>query len=844
MALSCSSNQQTTGMLLADHDKTALILPDHSLTYTQLLAAAHGYARLLPTGTERILIFSENRPEWVHALYAGWCAGCAVVPVDFQATAGEVAFIANDCQPQVFFCSRERKPILEEVIAQMAHAPRLLVFEELHPVLTETPAAIGYANPQATALLIYTSGTTGTPKGVMLSFENLLANVEAVTVGAPIYSPDERVLMLLPLHHIFPLLGTLVIPFQIGATVAMSPSLRAEDIVSTLQNNKITILIGVPRLYSLIMPSIQKKIAANRIAILLYRLADMVASPKFSRLLFRSVHKKFGGHLKYLVSGGAALDPVVGRQFTTLGFEILEGYGMTEAAPMIAFTRPGQVHIGSAGTAMSCTTIDIREGEIVVAGKNIMQGYWQRPEETAEVLRDGWLYTGDLGHLDEQGRLFITGRKKEILVLANGKNINPVLIEQELEAMTGAIAEAGVFLKNDLLQAVIRPNLALIREKGITRMDEYFRWQVIDRYNKKVSPSKRLHHFTLVENELPRTRLSKLKRFQLPALVVAKEERKVEAAHPAGKEYQIIHQFLEHHTSRSIAPDDHLEIDAALDSLDKVSLLVFIKKTFGVEIAEDTLMQIPTLRQLSAFISERKERIAVELINWRDILQERVDSGLPRTWWTTNLIKNASSLFFRCYFRFRTEGRENIPDTPCILAPNHQSFIDGLLVAAGLKNALMRRTCFYAKAKHLQNRWLRLLADRNNIVVMDINADVRESIQKVATLLSSGKNIIIFPEGTRTLDGALGEFKKTFAILSKELNVPVVPVTIRGAFDALPSGSLLPRPFRRISVRFQPPVFPHGHTYESLKELVQQNVRDCLQNGNQPLLTNTPASTS
>ena len=822
-------------MLLADHNKTALILPDRSYSYTELLAMARAYAHHIPDGTQRVLIFSENRPAWIHAFYAAWSKGCTVVPVDFQATAEEVAFIARDCRPQVFFCSQDRKPVVEEVLAMLDYAPQLHVFEQFHPMEQQEIEPIDSPDPQATALLIYTSGTTGTPKGVMLSFENLLANVEAVTIGAPIYAPDERVLMLLPLHHIFPLLGTLVMPFQIGATVALSPSLRAEDIVRTLQNNKITILIGVPRLYSLIMKSIQDKIAANKVAGLLFRLAEKAASPKLSRLLFRSVHEKFGGHLKFLVSGGAALDPSVGQQFTTLGFEILEGYGMTEAAPMITFTRPGQVLIGSAGTAMSCTTIEIRDGEIVASGKNIMQGYWNRPEETAEVLRDGWLHTGDLGQIDDRGRLFITGRKKEIIVLDNGKNINPVLIEQELEAMNSAIAEVGVFLKDNLLQAVIRPNLALIREKGVTRMDEYFRWQVIDRYNQKASPSKHLRHFTLVENELPRTRLSKLKRFQLPALVAAKEERKVQAIHPATAEYQIIHQFLEHHTSRNIAPDDHLEIDAALDSLDKVSLLVFIEKTFGVEIAEDKLMHIPTLRQLSTFIAERKERIAVELINWRDILRQRVDSGLPRTWWTTNLIKNASRLLFTCYFRFQAEGRENIPDTPCILAPNHQSFIDGLLVAAGLKNTLMQRTYFYAKAKHLQSRWLRFLADRNNIVVMDINADVRESIQKVATLLQSGKNIMIFPEGTRTPNGVLGEFKKTFAILSKELNVPVVPVAIRGAFEALPTGSLLPRPFRRISVCFQPPVFPQDHTYESLKELVQEKVRDCLQRGNQPL---------
>ena len=247
-------------------------------------------------------------------------------------------------------------------------------------------------------------------------------------------------------------------------------------------------------------------------------------------------------------------------------------------------------------------------------------------------------------------------------------------------------------------------------------------------------------------------------------------------------------------------------------------------------------MHIPTLRQLSAFIAERKERIAVELINWREILKQRVDTGLPRTWFTINLIKNCSNLLLRSllFSFFAPRGGSISRTRPASSPPNHQSFIDGLLVAAGLKNALMARTCFYAKAKHLQNRWLRFIADRNNVVIMDIHADVRQSIQKVATLLQSGKNVIIFPEGTRTMDGALGEFKKTFAILSKELNVPVVPVTIRGAFEALPSGSILPKPFRKISVRFQPPVFPDEHTYDSLKDLVRERVHECL--SEQPLL--------
>ncbi|MBM9613996.1 AMP-binding protein [Desulfobulbus rhabdoformis] len=825
--------------LLSDYQKPALVVPGQSLSYSQLLQMAHGYGALIPEAAGgRVLLYSENRPEWVYSLYAIWQAGGTAVPVDFQATVDEVAFILADCRPVVLFCSAERRTVLEEACSRLDYTPVLHVFEELDVSSEPTDVTpIVAEDPEKTALLIYTSGTTGSPKGVMLSYTNLIANIEAVTLGTPIYTSQERVLMLLPLHHILPLLGTVILPLQIGATVALCPTLAAADILNTLQQNQVSIVIGVPRLYSLIMKSIQDKIAASKLATLLYFLAKKVSNPHFSRLLFASVHRKFGGHIKYLVSGGAALDPEVGQQFTTLGFEVLEGYGMTESAPMITFTRPGQVLIGSAGKAMSCTAIEIRDGEIVASGANIMQGYWNRPEETAEVLKGGWLYTGDLGYLDAEGRLFVTGRKKEIIVLANGKNINPALIEQELEARHPTIAEIGIFFKDDQLQAIIRPNLVLIREQGIAQIDAYFRWQVIDAYNKKASPAKRLHRFTLVECELPRTRLGKLKRFQLPELVSAREEQRSHSEQPQGQEFRILQDFLETQTSRMIAADDHLEIDAALDSLDKVSLLVFIKQSFGVEIAEEKLMQIPTLRQLATFIAERKDRVAVELINWREILKERVDTGLPRTWVTINWIKNCSRLLLGCYFRFRTEGREHIPDSPCIITPNHQSFIDGLLVAAGLKNSLMQRTCFYAKAKHLQNRWLRFVADRNNVVIMDIHADVRQSIQKVATLLQNGKNVIIFPEGTRTRNGALGEFKKTFAILSKELNVPVVPVAIRGAFEALPSGSLLPKPFRKISVCFQPPVFPEGHSYDSLKEMVHEQVQQCLVQSEQTLLS-------
>jgi long-chain acyl-CoA synthetase len=818
------------GMLLRNYEKIALKWKDREVSYAELLNEATRYSKLFTDTTQRVLIFSENRLEWIYSFYGSWKNNCTVIPVDYLSTVEEVTYIVQDSLPEVFFCSRERESVLLEVVKVLDYTPQIIVYEDVDEVDGQggrDSAGNVFDEPDLddTALIIYTSGTTGDPKGVMLSYENVLANVEAVSIGVPIYSIDERVMLLLPLHHIFPLLGSMVAPLSVGATIAISPSLQSEDIISTLQENRITIIIGVPRLYKIICKGIIDKVNQSKIARLFFLLAEKAGSETLSRILFKAVHEKFGGKLKYLVCGGAALDPDVGRNFTTLGFEILEGFGMTEAAPMITFTRPGQVTIGSAGTAMTCTKIEVRDGEIVASGKNIMQGYLNRPEETAEVLKDGWLYTGDLGHLDEKGRIFITGRRKEIIVLPSGKNINPVLIEQKLEKLSDCINEVGVFVKDDILQAVIQPDFFKIRENSITKIDDYFRWKIIDQYNRTVSPSKRILKFTLTDEELPKTRLSKLRRFQLPDLVGTRELRKSAAHQPDFEEYLIIKEFIEKQTQKEILPDDHLEIDIALDSLDQVSLLAFLKSSFGVDIRDERLMAHQTVRLLAEFVQEKKERISVELVNWKEILKEKVDLALPRTWITANLFKNFSKVFFSLYFRFKGNGQENLPETPCIIAPNHQSFYDGLFVASLLKNRFLKDTYFYAKEKHVKNRMVRFFADRNNVIVVDINSGLRESIQKLAEVLKKGKNIMIFPEGTRSMDGSLGDFKKLFAILSTELGVPVVPVTINGAYQALPVGSIIPIPFRRISVTFQPPVFPEGHTYESLTRQVYQEVK-------------------
>ncbi len=817
--------------ILGRGEETAITGKDIHLTYDELLQQVSYYSSVLgDVARQRVVIFSENRHEWIYALYAILKNKGIAVPVDAMSTAGDLAYIIKDCRPHSVFISADKTAVLKEAMAASDHYPTVCTFENLNKMEGEaTGEEIVVTDEDDTALILYTSGTTGSPKGVMLSFANIFVNLDGVCHDVPIYNPDDRVMVLLPVHHVFSLIGTLVAPLYVHAILVLNHSLAADEMIATLQRHKVTIMIAVPRLYQLLYKGLVEKIRHNLLARMFLGIAGVVRSKKLSLMLFGTVHRKFGGHIRYMVTGGAALDAKVVRFFVTLGFEILEGYGMTETAPMISFTRPGKIRPGIPGQPLKGVNIETREGEIVVSGKNVMQGYYNKPAETAEVLKDGWLYTGDLGFVDEKGYVNITGRKKEIIVLSNGKNINPAELEASIINDFDEVKECGVFMKDDALQVIILPDFKKLGDKGIKDYEQYIKWNVIDVFNKTVTPYKKILRFHITAGELPKTRLGKLKRFTLETLATQRKESVEDE--PRTNEYQALKRFLEEETKQSVHPHHHLELDLALDSLGRVSLSAFIETAFGVTIPESNLPDYSSVQKLAEFISQKKTRLSFEGINWSKILMEKVHISLPQSWFTHNLFKSISRAFFRTFLKLRGEGLENLPESSCIIAPNHQSVLDGFLVVSFFKRKLMKKTYVYAKEQHFRNRLMRFLANRNNIILVDINKDLKLSIQKLAEVLRKGKNLIIFPEGTRTLNGKIGDFKQTFAILSKELNIPIVPVAIQGSYDILPSGSRFLRLFRKVTISFLTPVYPGNHTYESLKDKVYQQVAGKLGNG-------------
>ncbi|MEI6276936.1 MAG: AMP-binding protein [Prolixibacteraceae bacterium] len=817
-------------------DKKSIISQQGDFTYRQLLQHIQQYALLFDTkGYSKVAIYSENRVEWFFSFYAALQNNCIAVPVDFMASAEDVAYILDDCKPELLFISEGMKESYAKVESKSSHRPEIMCFENYPPTLDQAPTEwLGSEDNETTAVIIYTSGTTGSPKGVMLSYTNLLANMHAV-VDAKIFHPESQVLVLLPLHHIFPLVGSLMVTHFSGGTTVVSPSMQSSDLMKTLTDNSVTVFIGVPRLYELIYRGLMAKINKSMVARMFLKLVYATKSRKLGKTLFKKVHQGLGGHLKFMIAGGAALNKEVGTFFHAIGFDILEGFGMTEAAPMITFPRPGKAKIGSTGQALPGMTVELRDGEIVAKGPNVMKGYYNRPEETAEVLKDGWLYTGDLGRFDDEGFLYITGRKKEIIVLPNGKNINPVEIEQKLEFYSKSIKEAGVFIHKEMLHAAIVPDYAFLTDNGITDITQYFRDEVISPFNAELSSYKRIMQFTLLRTDLPRTRLSKLQRFKLEELIEDSESKKNQSEDPTSAEYLAVKSFIESQVDMDISPDDHLVFDIAMDSMGKMSLIDWIEQTFGIKIEEEQLLKFPSIAKIAEYIGSNKLFHKEESSSWSGNLKESSPVELPKSSFLLKLIVSTVRGFFSLFFKFKVVGTENIPEGPCFIAPNHQTKLDAFLVLSCLDQKTLKDTYSYAKKDHVKSRLRQFAAKRTNVIVMDLSKDLKESLHKMAEVVKLGKKILIFPEGTRTTTGDMGDFKKTYAILSTELNIPILPVAISGAYEAMSSGRKKIKTGSKIIVTFLPPVEPTGKTPEELNAIIRNQIAETVENNSKEI---------
>ena len=407
--------------------------------------------------------------------------------------------------------------------------------------------------------------------------------------------------------------------------------------------------------------------------------------------------------------------------------------------------------------------------------------------------------------------------------MPNGKNINPVELEMKLEDLFPAIREVGVFLYKEMLHAVIFPDYNFLSDNNIKDISGYFRESVLSPFNAGMSSYKRIMQFTLVHSELPRTRLSKLQRFKFEELIHQTETKKTKSREPDTEEYRAVKSFIESQVDMDISPDDHLVFDISLDSLGKISLIHYIESTFGIKIGEEQLLKFPSIQNISEFISINKLFHKQEDTTWTAHLKENVKVDLPRYSFLLGLIVRSVRSIANIFISIEGKGFENIPEGACFLTPNHQSKLDPFLILSYLDKKTLRNTYSYAKKDHVRGNLRKYLAHRTNVIVMDLTKELKESILKMAEVVKLGKKILIFPEGTRTLTGKTGTFKKTYALISAELKIPIVPIAITGAYYGDPKDR-----FRikrtKIVVEFLPAIEPAGLNADELNELVRKQI--------------------
>lgn len=823
--------------------KTAIFWREQAISYSELLAHSSAISALYNAEPgARAVIFSENRPEWIATLWAIWRQKGVVIPVDASSPADELAYILEQTEPAVIFCSAKTHPVVTAALQSLPQATtRVLSLdaEDFPPLPVGAPPgpALESGAAHELAAILYTSGTTGAPKGVMLTFENLKVNLESVCDRVPIFHENTRTFALLPLHHILPLMGSLLAPLYSGGSIILAHSLDPAIMVATMRRHRATILIGVPRLYALLRKAIMDKLTRSPVGRLLFKLSATINRLSVARVLLAPVQRNFGGRLRQMVSGGAPLDRDVARDLTICGFQMLEGYGMTECAPMITFPRPHAVRLGSCGQPCLPDSVRIEEGEVLARGPHVFPGYWKNPDATTAAIIDGWLHTGDLGYLDSDNYLFITGRKKEIIVLPSGKKVNPAELEEKLVTLSPDIKEVAITCQNDLLHALIVPQPGFL-DDAPARQAEHFRWKLLEPYNRAAAPYKKITQLTIVATELPKTRLGKFKRHELGALAVgtfSEDSTPPPDTADLGPAYAAFERFLRTELEcPHVAPASHWEMDLALDSLARLALLVFIERTFGVRLPETVFEEYPNVLALSRHADEQRIFFRDQSASRSRLLKlHSADTplDLPRSSWIHLFLKICFTGLLRLFFRIRAEGREHIPaQGPCILVANHQSYMDGLFISILLSNAFFRKMHFYAKRKHVTQGFLSWLARNCNVIVVEVGRDVQASLHMMAQALQEGGSLLIFPEGTRSADGELGDFKSTFAALALEMKVPVVPIAISGTYRALPRGKRIPRPLTRIFVRFLPaitgdPAQDEDQLAETVRELIARNLQ-------------------
>jgi long-chain acyl-CoA synthetase len=802
-------------------------------TYEQAARAALAFAQKLRaadiTKGERILFWGENRPEWVIALWGSILEGVTAVPIDFRSSARIVERIAGIVSARALLIGEGLDPPeglacpvwpFREIVDTRSPDMRLpAAFSDARRDAAGSRVSVTPAALDDIAEILFTSGATGDPKGVTITHRNILANLKPIDAGIEKYRKymgpfaPIRFLNLLPLSHLFGQTMAAFIPPMIAGEVFFMSGYSPRDAAHLIRKRRISVLVCVPQMLELLRDYIvQAAPEANAPA----------RSGKWYRRWwqYRRVHRRLGWKFWSFVVGAAPLDPALEEFWGKLGYVVIQGYGLTETAPVATLNHPFDSRKGTVGKAIGGVEIRIApDGEVLLRGENITPGYFGEASIRDE---EGWLHTGDIGELDAEKRLKILGRKKEIIVSPDGLNVYPEDVERVLNAIAGVRESAVVAEKQGVREQV---HAVLVLDAAAKPE------AVVNEANGKLEPYQRIRAFSVWPNPpLPRTSgTNKLKRVEI-AKWVAGVSSGSESSSGNGALPDVLRKLT---GGRAIDLNTPLN-DLALSSLDRIQLMMELEQRTGTSLSESQFAAAHTVGDLT-HVQPSAPSEPIEFPEWNRAKSAR--------WLRRIALPGLILPLARVFAWLKVDGLENLRgiSPPVIFASNHQSHFDVPAILYALPPywryrvaPAMAKEFFDAHFHPANYPWHKRFTSGLNYYLSTLvfnafplpqrEAGARDALRYAGDLASDGNCILIFPEGKRTDAGEIHAFQPGVGMLASRLHIPVVPVKLTGLEHVLHKSAKFATP-GKARVRFGAPLKPEGHDYAALAKQIEDAVR-------------------
>jgi long-chain acyl-CoA synthetase len=838
-----------------------------SWTYAEVASAAEAFARTLAARgiglDDKVVVWGENRPEWIVAFWGTVLRGAIVVPIDYRASPEFLGKVARIVEAKLTLIGDEVE-LPPGTLDASVPVERLAGIGSLPASAfpgsgAATTAALAAFTPTRDTVveIIFTSGATAEPKGVVITHRNILANIVPIEHEMQKYRGYARPFMplrflnLLPLSHMFGQAMATFVPPMLAGEVVFMRSLRPRDIIQQIKSRRISVLVSVPKILDVLRDHIAREFPDAAVP----HPGPMHWAKRWWK--YRRVHRAFGWKFWAAVVGAAPLDPGLEEYWGRLGFLVIQGYGLTETAPIVTLNHPLKTRRGSVGKPIAGVEVKIAEdGEILVRGDNVTKGYYGAPEATAEAFADGWLHTGDIGEIDGEGRISIKGRKKEMIVTPEGLNVFPEDVERALTAIAG-VRDAAVVGRTwggeERVHAVI-----VVADAGVdVDLDA-----IVQRANQTLGDHQKIRSASVWPGaELPRTDgTRKLKRREVKRWVDGDTTSTAPASgdRRADSVLAAVQRFAPGRAD--IGPDT--AIDAlGLSSLERVELLMAIEEHAQTTIDESAFAEARTIADLAKLAGEGAGNEAGPAITGAEAASaplgpaRRGDGGegpvdFP-TWnrrWPFTWIRNASLPTWilpigRAFAWVKVEGLEHLEHLqgPVVFAANHQSHLDGPMILWSLPPRWRYRIAI-AMAKEFfkahffpeqygRKAWLTNSANYylstlffNAFPLPQREAGTRQTLRYIGALFAEGYSLLIFPEGKRSNDGQLNPFRGGIGMIGARLDVPVIPVGISGLDRVLHHTWKMARP-GPARIRFGAPLRLQGDDYAALAKQVEDAVR-------------------